>query len=93
MSARRNDCHFRMCVLTSCFCVRHSTQFQERLERIFRFRCFADQLTFHLLMLLVCFHFIVKQQQKLSSLFTQKTIIEVEPGKHEDGLDKDHSEA
>ena len=57
-----------------------------------RFRCFADQLTFHLLMLLVCFHFIVKQQQKLSSLFTQKAI-EVEPEKHEDGLDKDHSEA
>ena len=91
MSARRNDCHFRMCVLTSCFCVRHSTQFQERLERIFRLWCFADQLTFHLLMLLVCLHFIVKQQQKLSSLFTQKTI-EVGPEKHEDGLDKDGSE-
>ena len=43
-------------------------------------------------MLLVCFHFIVRQQQKLSSLFTQKTM-EVEPEKHEDGLDKDDSEA
>ena len=49
---------------------------------------------FILLMLLVCFHFIVKQQQKLSSLslFMQKTM-EVEPEKHEDGLDKDDSEA
>ena len=45
-----------------------------------------------LLMLLVCFHFIVRQQQKLSSLFTQKTM-EVEPEKHEDRLDKDDSEA
>ena len=43
-------------------------------------------------MLLVCFHFIVRQQQKLSSLFTQKTM-EVEPEKHEDKLDKDDSEA
>ena len=38
------------------------------------------------------FHFIVRQQQKLSSLFTQKTM-EVEPEKHEDRLDKDDSEA
>ena len=43
-------------------------------------------------MLLVCFHFIVKQQQKLRALSTQKTM-EVEPEKHEDGLDKDDSEA
>ena len=49
-------------------------------------------ITLHLLMLLVCFHFIVRQQQKLSSLFTQKTM-EVEPEKHEDKLDKDDSEA
>ena len=49
-------------------------------------------ITLHLLMLLVCFHFIVRQQQKLSSLFTQKTM-EVEPEKHEDRLDKDDSEA
>ena len=40
-------------------------------------------------MLLVCFRFIVKQKQKLRSLFTQK-IMEVEP---EDRLDMDDSEA
>ena len=51
-----------------------------------------NNITLHFLMLLVCFHFIVRQQQKLSSLFTQKTM-EVEPEKHEDGLDKDDSEA
>jgi len=34
----------------------------------------------------------MKQQQKLSSFFTQKRMA-VEPEKHEDGLDKDGGEA
>lgn len=44
---------------------------------------------------LVCsvfFHFIIKQQQKLSSFFYTEAMV-VEPGKHEDGLDKDGSKA
>ena len=81
-------------VLTISFYVRrHSTQFQETGGYIWTFhiRCFADRFRLHLLAFF-CFHFIMKQQQKLSSFFTQKRM-GVQPQKHEDQPDKDGGEA
>lgn len=57
----------------------------------FHIHCFADRFTLHLLAFF-CFHFIIKQQQKLSSFFAQKRT-GVQPQKHEDQLNKDGGEA
>ena len=46
----------------------------------------------HLLTFLFCFHFFIKQQQKLTSFFTLKKTT-VQPEKHEDRLDEDGGEA
>ena len=58
----------------------------------FCIHCFADRFMLHLLTFLFCFHFVIKQQQKLSSFFMLKKMA-VEPEKHEDRLDEDGCEA
>ena len=58
----------------------------------FCIRCFADRFTLHLLTFLFCFHFFIKQQQKLTSFFMLKKMT-VQAEKHEDRLDKDGGEA
>ena len=76
-------------VLMSRFCVRHSRCNSER-DWSVHFDYCADWFMLVLLALFFCFT--MKQQQNLSSFFTPKRMA-VEPEKHEDGLDKDGSEA
>ena len=79
---------------TSSFWVRRSMQFQERLERTFwpstHVSLLIDYASFVRFVLLFLFHY--ETTTKAKFIFTLKKLA-VEPEKHEDGLDKDGSEA
>ena len=67
-------------VCTSSFWVRHSTQFQERLERTFRLSTYVA-FDSRLICWICSFVFIMKRQRKPGSFFTPKKMT-VEPQKH-----------
>ena len=55
--------------------------------------CFADRFTLHLIVEFVLFLYSLQNNKSLGPFLCQRVLMAVEPEKHENGLDKDGSEA
>ena len=87
-----NDCLFRLLAYSSLSGIPPNSRKDWSVHFDFLHTLLCRSIHASFVDFLFCFHFFIKQQQKLTSFFTLKKMT-VQAEKHEDRLDKDGGEA